>query len=77
MPRQADATVILAHDSQHENMKIPANLQTCKSGVWTRAEQVSFSTNHGASNMFTMPADFCEVPEGCMADAAALLDGER
>ena len=62
--RQTDATVIVAHDSQQENMKIPANLQTYESGVWTRAEPVSFSTKNGASKMFTMTADFCEVSPG-------------
>ena len=31
VPREADAAVIVAHDSQHENMKTPANLHTSKS----------------------------------------------
>ena len=64
-----------AHDSQHENMKIPTNIQTYKSRVWTRAEQVSFSTKSCASKMFTMTTDFGEVPESWMADLAALLEG--
>ena len=56
-------------------MKVPANLQTYKSRVWTRAEQVSFSTRSGASNMFTMTADFGAVPDSWMPDWAALLEG--
>ena len=28
--READAAVIVAHDAQHENMKIPANIQTSR-----------------------------------------------
>ena len=57
-------------------MKIPANLQTYKSRVWTRAKQVSFSCKSCASKRFTMTANFGEVPEGRTADVAALLQGE-
>ena len=52
-----------------------ANIQTYKSRVWTRAEQMSFSTTSGVSKMFTTTADFGEVPESWMADLAALLEG--
>ena len=73
---QADAMIIVAPDSQHHNQKILANLQTYKCRVWTRAKQVSFSCKSCASKMFTMTANFCEVPEGPTADVAALLQGE-
>ena len=73
---QADAMIIVAPDSQHHNQKILANLQTYKCRVWTRAEQVSFFTKSGASKMFIITENFGEVPEGWMADVAALFEGD-
>ena len=72
---QADAMIIVAPDSQHHK-KILANLQTYKCRVWTRAEQVSFFTKSGASKMFIITENFGEVPEGWMADVAALFEGD-
>ena len=43
------AVIIIAPDSEHENTKENAGLDSYKSRVWTRVEQVSHCFAHGCS----------------------------
>lgn len=73
--RQADALVIVAPASEHVNLCQPADVQTYKSRVWTRAEQVSFFCNSGLDQMFIMTDVFTAAPKDWMDDVAALFEG--
>ena len=50
--RQADALVIIAPDSFHQNLGAAANASTYRSRVWCRAEQVSFFCSNGLEHMY-------------------------
>ena len=46
------ALIIIAPDSVHEQTKETAGLDSYKSRVWTRVEQVSHCSAHGIDSMF-------------------------
>ena len=46
------ALIIIAPDSVHEQTKEKAGLESYKSRVWTRVEQVSHCSAHGIASMF-------------------------
>ena len=73
--RQADALVIIAPDSEHQELRQPANIQTYKSRLWRRAEQVSFFCSQGLDSKFIMTEAFERVPADRMDDVAALFEG--
>ena len=73
--RQADALVINAPDSEHQELRQPANIQTYKLRLCRRAEQVSFFCSQGLDSKFIMTEAFERVPADRMDDVAALFEG--
>ena len=73
--RQADALVINAPDSEHQELRQPANIQTYKLRLCRRAEQVSFFCSQGLDSKFIMTEAFVRVPADRMDDMAALFEG--
>ena len=67
--------VIIAPDSEHQELRQPANIQTYKSRWWRRAEQVSFFCSQGLDSNFIMTEAFERVPADRMDDVAALFEG--
>jgi len=75
--RQADVLLIIAPNSQHQDLHQLANAQTYKSRVWTRAEQVSFFCSRGIEQMYIITKETLQnVPDGWMDDVAALFEGD-
>ena len=46
------ALIIIAPDSEHEQTKDKAGIESYKSRVWTRVEQVSHCSAHGVASIF-------------------------
>ena len=67
--------MIVAPDSQCQDIREPANLKTYNSRVWTRAAQVAFFCSRGLGNMFIMAQAFERVPHDWMDDVVALFEG--
>ncbi|CAE7713700.1 unnamed protein product [Symbiodinium microadriaticum] len=73
----ADALLIVAPDSVHAETGQVANLQTYKSRVWTRMEQIAHLTAHDLSSMLISSETGLEpVTEQWVRDVVRLFDGE-
>eukprot|EP00929_Paragymnodinium_shiwhaense_P023509 TRINITY_DN1469_c0_g1_i6.p1 TRINITY_DN1469_c0_g1~~TRINITY_DN1469_c0_g1_i6.p1 ORF type:complete len:464 (-),score=55.16 TRINITY_DN1469_c0_g1_i6:289-1680(-) len=74
---QADYLVIIAPESEHEDLQFPAGADTYKQRVWCRAEQMAFFCFKGYSDMFLATADsFARVPDTWIHDVACIFDGD-
>lgn len=73
----ADALLIVAPDSVHAETGQVANLQTYKSRVWTRMEQIAHLTAHDLGSMLISSETGLEpVTEQWVRDVVRLFDGE-
>ncbi|CAE7701081.1 unnamed protein product [Symbiodinium sp. CCMP2456] len=73
----ADALLIVAPDSVHAETGQVANLQTYKSRVWTRMEQIAHMTAHDLGSMLIFSETGLEpVTEQWVRDVVRLFDGE-
>jgi len=72
---QADWLVIIAPDSEHENLKSKADAHSYKQRVWCRAEQMAFFCFRGVDRMFLVTDSMRKVPDTWIHDVASIFNG--
>ena len=69
------ALIIIAPDSVHEQTKEEAGLESYKSRVWTRVEQVSHCSAHGIDSMFVeAPGGLQQVTRDWIGTVVCIFD---
>eukprot|EP00928_Gymnodinium_smaydae_P063266 TRINITY_DN46907_c0_g1_i1.p1 TRINITY_DN46907_c0_g1~~TRINITY_DN46907_c0_g1_i1.p1 ORF type:complete len:895 (-),score=73.23 TRINITY_DN46907_c0_g1_i1:74-2701(-) len=73
----ADALIIIAPTSFHENTKEVADLESYKSRVWTRVEQLAHCAAHGLSTIWVAERDRLElVSTDWVQDIVCIFDAQ-
>eukprot|EP00929_Paragymnodinium_shiwhaense_P123767 TRINITY_DN9802_c0_g1_i1.p1 TRINITY_DN9802_c0_g1~~TRINITY_DN9802_c0_g1_i1.p1 ORF type:complete len:881 (-),score=123.74 TRINITY_DN9802_c0_g1_i1:56-2698(-) len=75
---KADYFVAICPEGRHEETDEPVGVETYKSRVWCRVEQMAHFSSHGLSTMWysTSPGELTAMDEAWLGDALRLFDGE-
>ena len=73
----ADTLIIIAPDSVHANTGEVANLESYKTRVWCRVEQVVHLSAHSLETMFIMSGDHCVLmTDSLMGESVCIFDAQ-